>query len=67
MNRDEIKGKAENWKGRAKQAAGVLTGNRRTETEGADERDSGAARETLGRARREAGEAIEDLGRKIRK
>ena len=67
MNRDEIRGKAQNWKGRAKQAAGVLTGNRRTETEGAEQRDSGAARERVGRARREVGEAIEDLGRKIRK
>jgi uncharacterized protein YjbJ (UPF0337 family) len=67
MNRDEIRGKAENLKGRVKQAAGTLTGNARLESEGSDERDSGAAREKLGRARREVGKAVEKLGRKIRK
>ena len=66
MNRDEIKGKVENVKGRAKDAAGVLTGNRRLESEGKDERDAGAAREGAGRVRRKVGEAVEDLGKRIR-
>jgi len=66
MNRDEIKGKVENVKGRAKEAAGVLTGNRRLESEGKDERDAGAAREGAGRVRRKVGEAVEDLGKRIR-
>ena len=66
MNRDEIKGKVENVKGRAKEAAGVLTGNRRLESEGKDERNAGAAREGAGRVRRKVGEAVEDLGKRIR-
>ena len=38
MNRDEVTGKAENVKGRIKEAAGVITGNRDLESEGAGER-----------------------------
>jgi uncharacterized protein YjbJ (UPF0337 family) len=67
MNDDEIKGKARNVKGRVKDAAGSLTGNRRLESEGEVDRGAGAAQEKLGEARRKVGEAIEDLGDKIRK
>ena len=44
----------------------MLTGNRRLESEGKDERDAGAAREGAGRVRRKVGEAVEDLGKRIR-
>lgn len=67
MNKDEVEGKAENLKGRIKEAAGTLTGNQELESEGADERASGDAKESLGRARRAVGEAIEDLGKKVGK
>jgi uncharacterized protein YjbJ (UPF0337 family) len=53
MNKDEIKGKAENLKGRAREAAGVLTGNKEQELKGGAERASGAAEEKLGQAKRE--------------
>ena len=67
MNRDEVRGKAQDIKGRIKQAAGTLTGNKDLESEGADERASGDALESAGRARRKVGEALEELGEKIRK
>src|SRR5207302_4810287 len=66
MNRDELEGKKENLKGRVKEAAGVLTGNKDLEVEGSDERAGGAAQEELGQARRKVGEAIEDLGKKVK-
>jgi uncharacterized protein YjbJ (UPF0337 family) len=56
-NKDEVRGKVDNLKGRAKQAAGAVTGNRRTEAEGAVERLKGAAQEVLGKVKRKVGEA----------
>jgi uncharacterized protein YjbJ (UPF0337 family) len=53
MNKDELKGKAENLKGRAKQAAGSLSGHKRTEGEGLVDRVRGAVREKVGKAKRE--------------
>ena len=67
MNRDEIEGKKENIKGRIKEAAGTLTGNKNLESEGADERADGAAQEEIGKARRKVGESIEELGKKIKR
>jgi len=67
MNRDEVTGKAENVKGRIKEAAGVITGNRDLESEGAGERAEGALRDQAGKARRKVGEAIEDIGEKLKK
>lgn len=48
MNSDELKGKAENLKGRGKEAAGTLTGNKRLEGEGLVDRAKGAVREKIG-------------------
>jgi len=67
MNRDEREGKAENLKGRVKEAAGIVTGKPDLEQEGAEERSEGAVQEGLGRARRKVGEALEDLGDDIKK
>jgi len=53
MNKDEIRGKAKNIKGRVKQGAGAVTGNKRLEGEGAAERIGGAAQEGIGKIRRE--------------
>ena len=66
MNRDEIEGKESNIKGRIKQAAGTLTGNKDLESEGADERADGELEEKIGRARRKLGEALEDLGKQVK-
>jgi uncharacterized protein YjbJ (UPF0337 family) len=61
MNKDQLKGKLENLKGRAKQAAGSLSGDKSTEAEGAVERIAGAGREKVG----DVEEAISSRRRKI--
>jgi len=66
-NRDEIEGRAENVKGRIKEAAGTLTGNPDLESEGASERAGGSVQEGLGRARRKVGEAIEEIGEDLKR
>jgi uncharacterized protein YjbJ (UPF0337 family) len=66
-NRDELEGKSESLKGRAKQAIGDLTNNERLRDEGLADEASGEAEATLGKARRKVGEAIEDLGDEIKR
>jgi len=51
MNSDELKGKIENLKGRARQALGTVTGNKKEEAEGVADRVEGAAREKIGEAK----------------
>ena len=51
MNKDELKGKAENLKGRVKQAVGALVGDKSTEGEGLLDRVRGAVREKLGKGK----------------
>ena len=53
-NDDQVKGKVENLKGRAKQAFGTVTGNKSAEAEGLGERLKGAAREKVGEIKRAA-------------
>jgi uncharacterized protein YjbJ (UPF0337 family) len=65
-NNDEVRGKWEQAKGRAKQAAGDLTDNERLRDEGATDEAIGNAREGVGKARRKVGEAIEDIGEKLK-
>ena len=60
MNKDQIKGKVENIKGRAKEAAGSLTGDKEKQAEGTVERIKGAVREKVGQAK-------EELSRKVNK
>ena len=54
MNKDELKGKAENLKGRVKEAIGALTGDKHKEGEGLLDRVRGAVREKLGKGKAEA-------------
>jgi uncharacterized protein YjbJ (UPF0337 family) len=60
MSNEDIKGKAENLKGRVKQAAGTLTGDKKLEAEGAVDRAKGAAREKIGEVKRKLDEATDD-------
>jgi uncharacterized protein YjbJ (UPF0337 family) len=62
MNKDELQGKLRKAKGQIKQAAGVATGNRRLENEGAAERSGGAAQAGVGKATRKIGEAVAKVG-----
>jgi uncharacterized protein YjbJ (UPF0337 family) len=48
MNKDQKTGLAQNVKGRVKQAAGVLQGDKNKESEGASERVGGAAKKAVG-------------------
>jgi len=58
MNKDEAKGQLENLKGRAKEAAGALSGDKGLQAEGTIERATGATREKVG-------EAEEAVSRKV--
>lgn len=67
MNRDEMEGKAEALKGKAKQAVGDLTDNEQLRNEGAADEAAGDTQDAIGRGRRKAGEFVEDLGKQIKK
>jgi uncharacterized protein YjbJ (UPF0337 family) len=62
---DEIKGKGEQVKGKAKEKLGRFAGNPRLEDEGREEQVRGKVQEGFGRARRKIGEAVEDAGKEI--
>ena len=67
MNRDELEGKAENVKGKAKEAVGNLAGDENLRVEGIADQAAGKTQETIGRGRRKVGEAIEDFGKAVKK
>ena len=48
MNKAQMKGRAENVKGRAKQAVGFVTGDRGTQLDGTIDRAKGAVRKKVG-------------------
>jgi uncharacterized protein YjbJ (UPF0337 family) len=60
MNKDQIKGKADNLKGRVKEAAGALTGDKKTQAEGAADRIKGAAQKKLGDLKHDLARSIEE-------
>jgi uncharacterized protein YjbJ (UPF0337 family) len=67
MNRDELEGKKEQFKGKVKQAAGDLTDDDQLHDEGVADEAAGDVQEGFGRARRKVGKAIEDLGDSIKR
>lgn len=64
-NQDEIKGKMKKVKGKAKDKAGEVIGNRDLEEEGEAEYREGSLQEGVGHARRKAGEALEKVGKAV--
>jgi uncharacterized protein YjbJ (UPF0337 family) len=66
MNQDELDGKADKIKGRAKQAWGDLTDDQRTHDEGVADEASGKVQEGFGKARRKVGETLDDVADKIK-
>ena len=64
MNKDELGGKLENLKGRTKEAAGALTGNKEKEAEGVVERVAGAVRENVVKAKEEVKRSTEPSPRR---
>jgi uncharacterized protein YjbJ (UPF0337 family) len=67
MNRDEVKGKAEAFKGKIKQGVGDLTNDPNMHDEGVADEAAGKAQQSFGRARRKVGEAVKEVGDAIKK
>ena len=67
MNRDELDGKTDQVKGKAKQAWGDVTDNERLHDEGVADEASGEVQDGVGRARRKVGETIEDIGEDLKR
>lgn len=65
LNRDEVEGKIESLKGKAKQTVGRVTDDPVLEDEGVQDETAGKTQETIGTARRKVGEAVEEIGKKI--
>ena len=65
-NKDEVRGKWEQLKGRSKQAAGDLTNDERLRNEGVGDEAVGDVREGVGKVRRKVGETIEDIGENLK-
>lgn len=67
MNKDEINGKADQIKGKIKQATGDLTDDENLHDEGVADEAAGSVQEGFGRGRRKLGEAVKDIGDKIKR
>ena len=66
-NRDEVEGKLDQAKGKAKETIGRAINDRDLEAEGNADRVSGNVQEGFGSAKRRVGEAVEDLGDAIKR
>jgi uncharacterized protein YjbJ (UPF0337 family) len=67
MNRDEVKGSAEAFKGKVKQGVGDLTNDPDLHDEGVADEAAGKAQQTFGRVKRKVGEAVKEVGNAIKK
>jgi len=66
MSEQETRGKVKQATGRVKEAAGILTGNKKLEHEGAKDRVEGAVQESYGKATRKVGEFVEGVAKAIK-
>ena len=53
--KDQARGKFESLKGKIKEVAGIITGQRKLEAEGKDQKRAGNAREKLGQVEKVVG------------
>jgi uncharacterized protein YjbJ (UPF0337 family) len=65
MNKDELKGQAEQVKGKVKQGLGDLTDDQRLRDEGAADEAAGEVQESVGTAKRKVGDAMREIGDRI--
>jgi uncharacterized protein YjbJ (UPF0337 family) len=66
-NKDEVAGKAEQIKGKIKQAVGNATDNPDLHDEGVADEAAGDVQKGFGTAKRKVGEAVKDLGDAIKR
>ena len=66
-NKDEVKGKTDQIKGRVKESVGTLNGDEKLREEGQTDQAAGKVQEAYGTARRKVGEAVEDIGKAVKK
>jgi uncharacterized protein YjbJ (UPF0337 family) len=66
MNNDELRGKGDKIKGRAKQAVGDLTNDQNLHDEGVADEAAGNVEEGFGKTRRKVGETLDDIADKIK-
>ena len=66
-NKNEVDGKIDQAKGKAKQTVGDLTNDPDLQAEGEADEVSGKVQETVGRGARKVGEAIEDVGKAVKR
>jgi uncharacterized protein YjbJ (UPF0337 family) len=66
MNKDEIRGRADELKGKVKQGVGEATGDQQLHDEGVADELKGDVQKTFGKGKRKVGEALDDLGDKIK-
>jgi uncharacterized protein YjbJ (UPF0337 family) len=64
-NRDEVRGKADQLKGRVKEKIGDFKKDDRMRDEGIEDQAAGEVESALGKSRRKVGDAIKDVGKKI--
>jgi uncharacterized protein YjbJ (UPF0337 family) len=66
MNKNEIDGKVDQLKGKAKQAWGDATNDPATHDEGVADEVAGNVQEGFGKARRKVGDALHEVAHKIK-
>jgi uncharacterized protein YjbJ (UPF0337 family) len=66
MNRDELNGKVDKFKGRVKEEVGHATNDERLHDEGVADQAAGTVEEGFGKARRKVGDALHDVAHKIK-
>jgi uncharacterized protein YjbJ (UPF0337 family) len=66
MNNDEVNGKVDKLKGKAKQAWGNATNDAQIHDEGVADEAAGAVEEGFGTARRKVGDALHEVAHKIK-
>ena len=66
MNNDELNGKVDKLKGKAKQAFGDVTDDQRLHDEGVADEAAGSVEEGFGKARRKVGDVLHDVAHKIK-
>jgi len=64
-NKDEVRGKTDQVKGKVKESVGNMRNDERLRDEGIADQDAGKVEEAFGKGRRKVGEAVKDLGNKI--